>query len=425
MAEETLNAVGSINKELKIITVNVNDVSPHHFSFFERTKEDAQAIALSIAENGLKHLPSVTPDYINIGKWLGISGNTRIAAFKILGIEQIPVLVEEYSSEDKIKAAIIAGNEATKLTEYQTARIIEFTKQMWGRKPGTRTDKMRLGETEKGTTDERLAVRFKKSPATINKYLNVLRNRPELFDDIEKGNMSVDGACKLIKFIKKYALEKEDITVVWNRLIDEMQPKYHQRITSGEFSIEEAFFSCIRGLSTESFYTPKKEVELNNTPLQTSTHISTDPGQDPEKEISNENSQNEDEESHEGMEENDLSAKEEEREDQKEDIDEDEGDDEQNIEAEANDYKKEEELEDQKEDTDEDEDDEEEDEHTENAANDYLQAVKADDGQEAVDNSTTEIVALPQNKSVFYRCKHPECECYNKMVSIVKMEDKI
>lgn len=141
------------------------------------SREELQELTLSIAQVGLIQPLVVRP--AGDGYEL-ISGERRLRACQLLGLQEVPCLVEQVSPE---KSAIMA------LVENVQRSDLSF----WEEAEGYR----RL-LTVYGLSREELCRRIGKSPAFLSNKLRLLRLSPAVREAVERGNLSERHARALL-----------------------------------------------------------------------------------------------------------------------------------------------------------------------------------------------------------------------------------
>lgn len=155
--------------------------------------EELAELAQSIKENGLIQ-PIIVRESDIIGYEL-IAGERRLRACQLAGIESIPAIIKEMSSDASMKQAIIENLQRQNLTPIEEARAYQ---QLMAKNQMTHDD---------------IAKSMGKSRPYISNMLRLLHLPKDILDGLEQGKLSVGHARVLL------SLTNEHEQLAWYNII--------------------------------------------------------------------------------------------------------------------------------------------------------------------------------------------------------------
>lgn len=168
-----VNDAGAIN-EIKVAEIEINPFQP-------RTDFDEQALAElseSIKLQGL--IQPITVRRVSAHKYQLISGERRLRASKLAGLEQIPAYIRTANDQQMLEMALIENIQRENLNAIETA--LSFQRMM---------DELNMKQEE-------LGERVSKNRSTVNNYLRLLKLPPAIQASIRDGGISMGHARALI-----------------------------------------------------------------------------------------------------------------------------------------------------------------------------------------------------------------------------------
>lgn len=198
MAEEII-------KEVYAHQIEVNPFQPRrHFA-----ETELEELALSIKAVGLIHPPVVRPRADGIYEI--ISGERRFRAAQLVGMEKIPVVVRESSSEVSAQAALIENIQRVDLNPLEIAKALHS-----------------LIEEFDYPQDE-LASRLGKKRSTVSNYLRLLGLPKNIQDSVAADKISM-GHAKAVLSVEGF--EKQNLL--------------HEMILRDDLTVREAEDAALR-----------------------------------------------------------------------------------------------------------------------------------------------------------------------------------
>ena len=257
---------------------------PHPKNPYKITEADRKSMAASIKEHGIEVAVEATPIKDDPDNLRIISGHRRVGGAQEAGLSEIPVVMREFQNEDDEVQALLLANEYRRKSELEIAKEIFIWDGIWERKRGTRTDLQDIPENERLSTRQKVAQRFRKSEATVDKYLFILEHRPSLFDMVDNNQISIEGAYNVSKLIYEKGLpENLEDDILMTHVIEISTPELLEQIERGDIERKDAFTASVRKLSRLKKTKPAKETEPSSEPLQV---------EEPKKEVAAEASTN-------------------------------------------------------------------------------------------------------------------------------------
>lgn len=170
---EAINSAGSINF-VKVSQIAVNPFQP-------RTDFDEQALqelAESITLQGL--IQPITVRQVSKDEYQLISGERRLRASKIAGIEEVPAYVRTANDQQMLEMALIENIQRENLNAIEVA--LSFQRMI----------------EECNLKQEELGERVSKNRSTVTNYLRLLKLPPAIQAGIRDGQVSMGHARALI-----------------------------------------------------------------------------------------------------------------------------------------------------------------------------------------------------------------------------------
>lgn len=170
---ENVNSAGSINF-VKVSQIAVNPFQP-------RTDFDEQALqelAESIILQGL--IQPITVRQVSKNEYQLISGERRLRASKIAGIEEVPAYVRTANDQQMLEMALIENIQRENLNAIEVA--LSFQRMI----------------EECNLKQEELGERVSKNRSTVTNYLRLLKLPPAIQAGIRDGQVSMGHARALI-----------------------------------------------------------------------------------------------------------------------------------------------------------------------------------------------------------------------------------
>ena len=275
--------------EKKMTTmVPTENLTPNPTNFYVSTDKDVLGMAASLRDEGVKVPITVMKDPANPDHYIIISGHLRVLGCELARIKEVPVIIEEYASEEDELNALLLGNEYRTKTKREIATEMSLRKKIWAKKQGARTDLYNEdGEVTKSTRT-RLAERYKMSESNVGKYEAILEKRPDLFKLIDDEEMSIDGASKLIPYLEEHELLKLDELEMWTAVVNQVSPHLIQRVNEGRLPLILAFLGAVKNIGKLKKPKVRKEGEEGNadiSPAKKATPPAKSQGNDASDEV--------------------------------------------------------------------------------------------------------------------------------------------
>ncbi len=166
-------AVGSVSK-IKINQIEVNPFQPR----FEFDEEALQELSESIKLQGL--IQPITVRKVGEGRFQLISGERRLRATKMAGIEDIPAYVRTANDQQMLEMALIENIQRENLNAIEVA--LSFQRMI----------------DECSLKQEELGDRVSKNRSTVTNYLRLLKLPPAIQAAIRDNQISMGHARALI-----------------------------------------------------------------------------------------------------------------------------------------------------------------------------------------------------------------------------------
>ncbi|MEN8257135.1 MAG: ParB/RepB/Spo0J family partition protein [Thermodesulfobacteriota bacterium] len=176
--------------EGKYILCDIETIDPNPYQPRKEMDEDAlRELAGSIAEKGVLQPLVVTPHDI-ADKYILIAGERRLRASKLAGLTDVPVIVREVETQDRLELALIENIQRQNLNPIEEALayqqlVKEFT-----------------------LTQEEVAKRVGKERSTVANTMRLLQLPDFVKDDIGAGRLSM-GHARVLLAIKDHTETRE------------------------------------------------------------------------------------------------------------------------------------------------------------------------------------------------------------------------
>lgn len=168
-----------------VTAIDPNPYQPRH----EMDADALQELAESIAEKGILQPLVVTHSDIS-GRYVLIAGERRLRASKLAGLTDVPVIVRDVATQDRLELALIENIQRENLNPIEEALayqqlVKEFT-----------------------LTQEEVAKRVGKERSTVANTMRLLQLPDFIKDDIGAGRLSM-GHARVLLAIKDHVEIKE------------------------------------------------------------------------------------------------------------------------------------------------------------------------------------------------------------------------
>jgi ParB family transcriptional regulator, chromosome partitioning protein len=181
VSPEAASHAPSAVPEVRLRTVPLAEIEPNprqprrHFA-----AEKIEALARSIASQGVIQPLVVRPHPQAPGRYQLIAGERRLRAVQSLGWQEVPALVRAVPDEALLEAALVENLQREQLTPIEEAAAYR-----------TLLDQL-------GYTQEALAARVGKDRSTIANMVRLLSLPPLLQEDLDEGRLSIGHARALL-----------------------------------------------------------------------------------------------------------------------------------------------------------------------------------------------------------------------------------
>ena len=185
-----------LSRMSSILMVDVDDIEPNpnqpRRSFNPETLAE---LAASIREKGI--IQPILAEDRGDGRFTIIAGERRYRAAKLAGLDQVPVISQEFSEEEKLEIALIENIQREDLNPIDEARAYQTA----------------MGQA--GITQEQLAERLGRSRPAVANALRLLRLEPGIQEALADGGVSAGHARALL------AVEGAERAELFRRVVDE------------------------------------------------------------------------------------------------------------------------------------------------------------------------------------------------------------
>jgi len=119
MFNQRLEVVSDIKIQSKEIQeISVNSLTPHPKNMNKHSDEQIERLCKIIEYQGFRN-----PLIVQKGTNLVVAGHGRIMAAKKLGIDKVPVMYQEFESEEQLYAAIVSDNSIASWAELDLSMV--------------------------------------------------------------------------------------------------------------------------------------------------------------------------------------------------------------------------------------------------------------------------------------------------------------
>lgn len=176
--------------------------------------DSLQELSRSIIANGL--LQPITVRKTESGTYELIAGERRTMAFRSLGKDYIPAIVEEYSDQQSAALALVENLQRKDLNYFEQASgIAKLMDQL-------------------GLTQQQVSVRIGKAQSTVANKLRLLRYTPELQQKMLDNGLTERHARALLKLSDGAALERAVNKIIEKKLNVEQTEQLVEKTLRGK-----------------------------------------------------------------------------------------------------------------------------------------------------------------------------------------------
>ena len=161
----------------------------------EFSEGSLRELADSIREKGV--LQPILVEAGKDGEYLIIAGERRVRAAKLAGLRSIPVIVRQFSPQERLEIALIENVQREDLTPIEQAQAYRSLMEM------------------AGLNQEQLAQRVGKERSTVANTIRLLKLPEEAREALGKGSISAGHARALLMIMNPL-----DVTVLLKRIVD-------------------------------------------------------------------------------------------------------------------------------------------------------------------------------------------------------------
>lgn len=177
--------------EGKYILCNIDAIEPNPYQPRKEMDEDAlQELAESIAEKGILQPLVVTPHGETDERYILIAGERRLRASRLAGLTDVPVIVRDVDSQDRLELALIENIQRQNLNAIEEALAYQQLVK------------------EFSLTQEEVARRVGKERSTVANTMRLLQLPDFIKDDIGAGRLSM-GHARVLLAVKDHDEARE------------------------------------------------------------------------------------------------------------------------------------------------------------------------------------------------------------------------
>ncbi len=246
------------------VMMMIGRLSPNPLNFYKSTDEDKLGMAESVREHGVVNPIIIKPDKDKLDNYIIISGHLRHIGSVMAGLTEVPCIIEEYETEEEELNALLIGNEYRTKTKFEIASEMNARKRIWAKGQGERSDLYSPEGERPLSTRARLALRFKMAEAQVGKYEHIFDTRPSLYKYIDSGNMSIDGANNLLRFLDTQAISEPNDVRMQEAVVELRAPKQLEKVRQNKLVLEEVFFHVVKGLANMNKPKTRQESQPSN-----------------------------------------------------------------------------------------------------------------------------------------------------------------
>jgi ParB family transcriptional regulator, chromosome partitioning protein len=159
------------------------------------SEESLRELADSIREKGILQPILVEPD--TAGEYVIIAGERRVRAARLAGLQKIPVIIRQFSPQEKLEIALIENVQREDLTPVEAATAYKRL--------------MELGSLNQ----EQLAQRIGKERSTVTNTLRLLKLPDDAQAALGSGSISAGHARALLTLVNP-----SDVAVLLKRIVE-------------------------------------------------------------------------------------------------------------------------------------------------------------------------------------------------------------
>lgn len=181
------------NTDRDLITININDIEPNANQPRKNFDEDAlQELADSIKTYGLIEpiIVAEKNDYYEI-----IAGERRWRAARLAGLKEVPVVIRDYSDQERMEVALIENLQREDLNPIEEAEAYQTL------------------ITEYGLTQDQVADRVSKSRTAVTNSMRLLKLSDKVREMVVSGMISAGHARTLLPIKDENVQYEAAITV--------------------------------------------------------------------------------------------------------------------------------------------------------------------------------------------------------------------
>lgn len=250
--------VGKGENKQEVLEIEAEMLLPWHTAgshpFDVEEDEDMQELMIKIEKDGILNPILVRREKDFEGRFEIISGHRRVFCAKKLGIFAVPAICVDYDDEKATIAMVeanVGGREYIKPSNL--AKAYKMYMEANKKRQGERTDLAKAennsahGEPRLWTSQE-AGEKFKKSAATIKRYVRLTMLSPELLEMVDKEKLPLTVGVEL------------------SYLSEDKQKAVYKKMQDG-YSVNKDEANALRKLSDEDFdekMAGKEESESNN-----------------------------------------------------------------------------------------------------------------------------------------------------------------
>ena len=172
--------------------------------------DDLQELSRSIIANGL--LQPITVRRLSENRFELIAGERRLLAFRAIGRDSIPAIVEEFTCEQSATLALIENLQRKNLNYFEEAAGIERLMR------------------ELGLTQQQVSQKLGKAQSTVANKLRLLRFSPQLQDKMISGGLTERHARTILKLEDQSLAALAVEHIVKNELNVEQSERYVDKL---------------------------------------------------------------------------------------------------------------------------------------------------------------------------------------------------
>ena len=187
---------GDRQEESAVMEIAVADLRPNPEQPRRGFKESTlRELADSIREKGV--LQPVLVEETADGRYIIVAGERRVRAARLAGLEKVPVVVRQFSAEEKLEIALIENVQREDLAPLEEARAYRRL--------------MELGNA----SQEQVAQKVGKDRSTIANTIRLLKLPPDALAALEEGTITA-GHARAVLMVTNVS----DQSVLLKRIVD-------------------------------------------------------------------------------------------------------------------------------------------------------------------------------------------------------------